>query len=340
MSDAFLQVVKQTTRTQEAQMSSKKFFVEIVLVLWLVSVGLAVAADNHAVVNRSAATPETDVRPVYLAPAAQDAFVWSAAPKTNFGQNYYLRAGLSSSGDGFRIYLFFDFNSNGIRHQGNLQVHDALLRLECIEFRGNPGPVYCSPVTEPWNELGVCWENQPGIDPQSAAVTQVQAIGPSYWNVTGMVRDWFQGRKSNYGLCIHTDEMFWQDMSFLSRENRSPAEVPTLTVAFGPDIRVPQRSSAQLQNTGLTCIFNDPNPFREITWVNYSLGRESDISLAVFSADGRSVRNLESGPRQAGDYRVAWDGRDDIGRKTSRGIYYARLSTWDQVHEHKLVKTK
>ncbi|UCG42132.1 MAG: T9SS type A sorting domain-containing protein [candidate division WOR-3 bacterium] len=129
-------------------------------------------------------------------------------------------------------------------------------------------------------------------------------------------------------------------MSFLSRENRSPAEVPTLTVAFGPDIRVPQRSSAQLQNTGLICIFNDPNPFREITWVSYSLGRESNISLAVFSADGRLVRDLEFGPTQAGDYRVTWDGRDDSGRKTSRGIYYVRLSTEDQVHERKLVKTQ
>lgn len=321
-------------------MTAKKYFTEIALVLWLASVALAVAADNHALVNERAAAPETDVRPVYCAPAAQDAFVWSAAPKTNFGQNYYLRTGVSGSGNVCRIYLYFDFYSNAGQNQGNLRVYDALLKLECIEARGNPGPVYCSPATEPWNELEVCWEYQPGIDPKSAAVSRIEANGSSYWDVTRIVQDWFEGRRPNYGLCIHTDEMFWLDASFLSRENGVPAEKPSVTVTFGPDIRVPQRTSAQLKKTSPLGIFNDPNPFREITAVNYSLDRESDISLAVFSADGRVVRSLESGSRGPGEYRATWDGRDDNGRKTCRGIYYVRLSTGDQVHEHKLVKTQ
>jgi hypothetical protein len=332
--------MKQQTRTWEVHMTAKKYFVEIALVLWLVSTASAVAAGNPAVVNERAAMPLTDVRPVYYAPVARDAFVWSAAPKTNFGKNYYLRAGVNGSGDVCRIYLYFDFYSNAGRQQGNLHVHDALLKLECIEARGNPGPVYCSPVTEPWDELKVCWQYQPGIDRQSAAVTRIEANGSAYWDVSGIVSDWFDGRRTNYGLCIHIDEMFWQDVSFLSRENGVPSAQPSITVAFGPDIRVPQRTSAQLQEAGPLCVFNDPNPFREITTVNYSLGRESDISLAVFSADGRVVRSLESGSRGPGDYRVAWDGRDDNGRKTSRGIYYVRLSTGDHVHEHKLVKTQ
>ena len=321
-------------------MTAKKHFVEVTLTLWLVSVASAVAADNHAFANERVAVPETDVRPVYCAPAAQDAFVWSAAPRTNFGRNYFLRTGLSSSGDAYRIYVFFDFFANGNRHQGNLKVHDAQFKLECIEFVGNAGPVYCSPVTEPWNEFDVCWDYQPEVDRQSAAVARIEATGPLCWNVTGIVRDWFEGYRSNYGLCIHADEMFWLDASFLSRENEWPEDVPSVTVAFGPDIRVPQRGSAQLQKAGPLIIFNDPNPFREVTDVRYSLSSESDISLAVFSADGRVVRNLESGSRGPGDYRVTWNGRDDNGCRTSRGIYYVRLSTGDQVHEHKLVKTE
>ncbi|HEY6196178.1 MAG TPA: Ig-like domain repeat protein [Candidatus Eisenbacteria bacterium] len=70
-----------------------------------------------------------------------------------------------------------------------------------------------------------------------------------------------------------------------------------------------------------------PNPFGRTTTFQYSLARSGPAELDVFSVDGRRVRTLASGVREAGEYRVEWNGTDDSGRPLAAGVYYARLRT-------------
>jgi hypothetical protein len=70
-----------------------------------------------------------------------------------------------------------------------------------------------------------------------------------------------------------------------------------------------------------------PSPFRERTTLGFALARPGDVELAVFSVDGRRVRTLVSGSRDAGEYHVVWDGRDDGSQPAAAGIYYLRLIT-------------
>lgn len=49
------------------------------------------------------------------------------------------------------------------------------------------------------------------------------------------------------------------------------------------------------------------------------------IDLSVYDLLGRRVRALESGPADAGDHAVRWDGRDDAGQPLAQGIYFLRL---------------
>ena len=49
------------------------------------------------------------------------------------------------------------------------------------------------------------------------------------------------------------------------------------------------------------------------------------MTLAIFGIDGRRVRTLASGPRDAGVYRFVWDGRDEAGHDAAPGVYYARM---------------
>ena len=71
----------------------------------------------------------------------------------------------------------------------------------------------------------------------------------------------------------------------------------------------------------------EPNPFANGTDVVFSLAQPSQIRLAVYDAGGRALRTLAGGTMVAGEHRISWDGRDDLGRELGAGIYFLRLTT-------------
>ena len=70
-----------------------------------------------------------------------------------------------------------------------------------------------------------------------------------------------------------------------------------------------------------------PNPFNQRTTFRFSLAKSARADLQVFSVDGRLVRTLANGVREAGEYQVEWKGTDDSGRPLNAGVYYVRLVT-------------
>jgi flagellar hook assembly protein FlgD len=70
-----------------------------------------------------------------------------------------------------------------------------------------------------------------------------------------------------------------------------------------------------------------PNPFAHNTTFAFSLAKAGRADLEVYSVDGRRVRTITSGLRDAGEYRLQWNGADDAGRRVAPGVYYARLVT-------------
>ena len=70
---------------------------------------------------------------------------------------------------------------------------------------------------------------------------------------------------------------------------------------------------------------NHPNPFRDATTITYALDEAASVELAVYDAQGRRVRTLAHGLRQAGEHAVRWDGRTDEGLRSAGGVYFLRL---------------
>ena len=70
-----------------------------------------------------------------------------------------------------------------------------------------------------------------------------------------------------------------------------------------------------------------PNPFRQTAALAFSLAKGGPVDLAIFSVDGRRVRSLLKDTREAGTYRMVWNGMDDRGGQVHAGVYYARLVT-------------
>jgi hypothetical protein len=80
-----------------------------------------------------------------------------------------------------------------------------------------------------------------------------------------------------------------------------------------------------------------PNPFNPRTTLTLEVPVEgASVTLEVFDQRGRRVRSLlreqvVTGPR----HEVIWDGRDDMARDLSSGVYFFRLQAGDQISVRK-----
>jgi FlgD Ig-like domain len=68
-----------------------------------------------------------------------------------------------------------------------------------------------------------------------------------------------------------------------------------------------------------------PNPSHHSVALQYSLPIPADVKVAVFDVQGRLVRSLDSGHREAGPHRLQWDGKNEHGNAAATGIYFARV---------------
>lgn len=66
-----------------------------------------------------------------------------------------------------------------------------------------------------------------------------------------------------------------------------------------------------------------PNPFASGTSLAITHPGGA-MQVDVFDVTGRLVRTLATGPREAGQYTVVWDGRDRGGLRTAPGMYFFR----------------
>jgi ligand-binding sensor domain-containing protein len=98
-------------------------------------------------------------------------------------------------------------------------------------------------------------------------------------------------------------------------------------------------SSIEKKKTNLIRRFdlaqNYPNPFNPETFIEYSVDVLQHIKLCVYDINGKLIRTLENGNKQAGFYKVQWDGKDDQGQKVSSGFYLYQVVT---DRGHRIVK--
>ena len=90
---------------------------------------------------------------------------------------------------------------------------------------------------------------------------------------------------------------------------------------------------------------NYPNPFNPETWIPYQLAKPAEVSVSIYAADGKLVRSLALGHKQAGIYsdksRAAyWDGKNKQGEPVASGIYFYTLTAGDFTATKKMLIQK
>ena len=90
---------------------------------------------------------------------------------------------------------------------------------------------------------------------------------------------------------------------------------------------------------------NYPNPFNPETWIPYQLSKPADVTMSIYSVDGKLVRTLALGYQSAGVYRsrnraAHWDGRNGVGEKVASGLYFYTFTAGDFTATRKMIIRK
>lgn len=96
----------------------------------------------------------------------------------------------------------------------------------------------------------------------------------------------------------------------------APLNLPTVIERKLPQQKLPD---------GFQLYPNYPNPFNSSTTIQFRLPKITEVSIQVFNINGKLVRTLFQGRKEAGEHFLHWDGTDELGGKISSGIYYYKM---------------
>ncbi len=122
-----------------------------------------------------------------------------------------------------------------------------------------------------------------------------------------------------------------------AQDNGSPA--------FQRGIALLEQLLASLVPKETALLANYPNPFNPETWIPYQLAVSANVTLRLYSADGKLVRRISLGHQMAGIYhgrsRAAyWDGTNEQGEPVASGVYFYTLTAGDFTATRKMLIRK
>jgi hypothetical protein len=83
-----------------------------------------------------------------------------------------------------------------------------------------------------------------------------------------------------------------------------------------------------------------PNPFNPSIHLTYSLPADGRVRLHVFDVNGRLVRRLVSGEKQAGTHTAFWNAIDEKGAHVPSGVYFVKFQFGNASQTRKIVLLK
>ncbi|MDP8201734.1 MAG: carboxypeptidase regulatory-like domain-containing protein [Candidatus Tenebribacter burtonii] len=95
-----------------------------------------------------------------------------------------------------------------------------------------------------------------------------------------------------------------------------------------------------LPANGTTLNGNVPNPFNPTTTISFSLETAGYVNIDIYNVKGEKVRTLVDENLEATSHSVVWDGKDDLGRTTSSGVYFYKMKTGSFTSTKKMVLMK
>ncbi len=186
--------------------------------------------------------------------------------------------------------------------------------------------------------------SHPGGDffSDTLATTEVKSFGDYTWSSTsglvGSVQKWLNQPDENFGWILIGSEEDKQDVKrFDSRELDHEPFRPRLQVVYSAPVSIYDNNNGLQWVTGLRAY---PNPFSDITTIEYKLAQQGDVEIKIMNILGQGVLTLVDEYQTVGTHSVAWDGNNGNGKKLNNGIYYSYIRVGKEISVIKILKTQ
>ena len=83
-----------------------------------------------------------------------------------------------------------------------------------------------------------------------------------------------------------------------------------------------------------------PNPFNPQLFIPFSLANKSEVKIIIYNTRGQVVKDFALGEKNAGNYRIEWDGTDNNGKAVPNGIYCIRMIAGKNYYQTKAILMK
>jgi hypothetical protein len=175
-------------------------------------------------------------------------------------------------------------------------------------------------VVEISNDGGSSWTTVENTSVSAAAWTSVGFDVDAAFGTPGQVQVRFLASDLNAGSLVEAGVDEFRILAAVSGPVASLETVPAPAV--------------------LSLEQNQPNPFSPETSIRFAVPQRADVRLAVYDVQGRAVRQLAAGTREAGRYDVTWNGRDAQGNRVAAGVYFYRLTAGEETLTRKMTVLK
>ncbi len=82
---------------------------------------------------------------------------------------------------------------------------------------------------------------------------------------------------------------------------------------------------------------NYPNPVNKLTTIPIKINAPEFVEIQIFNVIGQEIRSLAHDKFMPGNYKLAWDGKDNNGNDVPAGLYLYQIKSGGLVHTRKLV---
>lgn len=110
-----------------------------------------------------------------------------------------------------------------------------------------------------------------------------------------------------------------------------------LLLEYQPVTSINDQELQYLTHSKLTL---NQNSLNNIINIKYSITKNSAINLDIYNMQGKRLRSLVNGLKNAGSYDVVWDGRSDSGDMVGNGCYLIRLVSGDSEVTMRVIFTR
>lgn len=85
---------------------------------------------------------------------------------------------------------------------------------------------------------------------------------------------------------------------------------------------------------------NYPNPFNPVTTITFRVSEPERTRINIFDINGQLVKCIVNDFRDAGNYSVIWDGKNDSNISVSSGTYFYQLTVGNFTDTKKMILLK